>query len=208
MAELYNMEALMVSKNPRNIQHKLKAASVAIAGLGGLGSNIAFMLARSGVGHILLIDYDRVEPSNLNRQQYLIKHIGMYKTQALKMQLSEVNPYIDIKTKNIKLDSNNIEETLSGFNIVCEAFDNAECKAELVNAVLERLKDTFVVAASGMAGLGSANNIKTVHPMNRLYICGDMKTNEDAGLAATRAALCAAHQANAVLRIINELYDI
>lgn len=208
MEKLYDLEALMTSKNPEGIQQRLKAARVAIAGLGGLGSNIAVMLARSGVGQLLLMDFDRVEPSNLNRQHYCIKHLGMYKTEALQMQLKEINPYINTEIKNIRLDGGNTEAALSGCDIVCEAFDDAQSKAELVNTVLERLPNAYVVAASGMAGIGSANSIKTIHPMKRLYVCGDMESDIKEGLTAARAVLCAAHQANAVLRIINGLYEI
>lgn len=208
MEKLYDLEALMVSRNPEGIQQSLKSAKVAVAGLGGLGSNLAIMLARSGVGNLLLIDYDRVEPSNLNRQQYSIKHLGMYKTDAMLMQLKEINPYINIEIRNLRLDRSNIEEALSGYSIVCEAFDGAETKAELVNTVLEKLPRTYVVAVSGMAGMGSPNDIKTTRPMKRLYICGDAQTDASAGLTAPRAALCAAHQANTVLRIINELHEV
>ena len=74
-------------RHSKEVQDKLSNASVAIAGLGGLGSNIAFALARIGVGHLHLIDFDKVDLTNLNRQQYFIRHIGMYKTDALKEEL-------------------------------------------------------------------------------------------------------------------------
>ena len=98
--EIY--EAL-VERHTAAYQEKLDAGHVAIAGLGGLGSNVAFALARLGVGHLHLIDFDRVDLTNLNRQQYLLRHVGMYKTDALKEQLLQINPYLDITTDCVVL---------------------------------------------------------------------------------------------------------
>lgn len=202
-----NLEIQIYAKNPKGIQERLKSAKVAVVGLGGLGSNLAVMLARAGVGQLLLIDYDKVEPSNLNRQHYSTKHIGTPKTKALYEQLSEINPFTTLYTKNVKINDNNVEQLLTGYDVICEALDNPKTKAMLVNTALEKLS-AYVVAASGMAGIGSANNIKTTHPMKRLYVCGDMTTDEKEGITAPMANLCAAHQANTVLRILNELYEI
>ena len=104
------LESCMASRHTPNVHKKLKASKVAIAGLGGLGSNIAVMLSRTGVGELLLIDFDIVEPSNLNRQSYYIRHLGMYKTDAIKEQLKEINPFIKVITETIKIDENNIKE--------------------------------------------------------------------------------------------------
>lgn len=203
------LEALMTARHSPKLHHRFKKTEVAIAGLGGLGSNIAIMLARSGVGRLMLIDFDTVEPSNLNRQQYFISQLGMYKTDALKQTLEQINPYIQVDTKNLKVKENNIEEIFSPFKLICEAFDNPDSKAMLVNYVLEKLPDTYIVASSGMAGIESSNSIKTTRPMERLYICGDGVTSADygTGLMAPRAAICAAHQANMILRLINEIYE-
>ena len=129
----------------------LKQKKVAIAGLGGLGSNIAVMLSRIGVGKLFLVDFDKVEPSNLNRQHYNINHLGMQKTLALKSQIEIINPFIEIEIKDIKITEENAREIFKGYPIVCEAFDNPIYKAILVNALLEN-GDTKIVAASGMAG--------------------------------------------------------
>ena len=104
--EIY--EAL-VERHTAAYQEKLDAGHVAIAGLGGLGSNVAFALARLGVGHLHLIDFDRVDLTNLNRQQYLLRHVGMYKTDALKEQLLQINPYLDITTDCVKVTSENLK---------------------------------------------------------------------------------------------------
>ena len=191
---------------PAQIKDKLKNASVAIAGLGGLGSNIAVMLARSGVGHLFLVDFDVVDTTNLNRQVYMIPHIGIPKTEALTRILKDINPYLNITSKQIKVDENNIQSLFCGYPIVCEAFDKPEQKAMLVTGLLTKLKDTVVVSGNGMAGFSDANQITTMKKMSRLYVCGDRTTDvgESIGLMAPRVAVCAGHQANKVIQLIIE----
>ena len=193
----------LLARNIPEITEKIKKQKVAIAGLGGLGSNIAVMLARIGIGKLFLVDFDTVEASNLNRQHYNVTHIGLPKTEALQNQLALINPFVEIETKNIKITEENAGEIFAGYHIVCEAFDNPKYKAILVNALLEK-GDIKIVAASGMAGFDSANNIKTVRHFQNLYICGDaVPANEGGiGLMAPRVCLCAAHQATMVLRLM------
>lgn len=191
---------------PAEMKEKLKNARVAIAGLGGLGSNIAVNLARSGVGHLLLIDFDVVDVSNLNRQMYMIPHIGLPKTEALRDILSRINPWLDIQTKQVKITSENARSLLTGWPIVCEAFDRPDQKAMLVSTLLSQCPDCIIVSGNGMAGLGDANLIRTQRKLRRLYVCGD-GTSEiapGAGLMAPRVAICAGHQANKVLQLILE----
>lgn len=198
------LEAMMMSRHTPNVHKKLKNSKVAIAGLGGLGSNIAVSLARIGVGKLLLVDFDIVEPSNLNRQSYFIEDLGKAKTKALKQQIKKINPFIKIKTKTIKVSEKNIEKLFSKYPIICEAFDKADQKAMLVNGVLEKLPNSTIIAASGLAGFESSNKIKTKRAMERLYICGDLEAEAKIGngLMSPRVMLCAAHQANMVLRVI------
>ena len=132
-------------------QKLLSAGNVAIAGLGGLGSNVAYALARIGVGHLHLIDFDVVDITNLNRQQYFMEHIGMYKTDALKSLLLKINPYLDIRTDCVKVTDDNLQELFADATIVCEAFDNPEAKAMLVNGILEHFPEKKLVSATGMA---------------------------------------------------------
>jgi sulfur carrier protein ThiS adenylyltransferase len=183
---------------------KFKKAKVAIAGLGGLGSNIAVMLARTGIGHLHLVDFDQVEITNLNRQAYDISHLGLNKTDALKLILQNINPYIKITTKTIFVDKVNVNELFGGFPIVCEAFDKAENKAMIVNSLLEQYHHTKIVAGSGMAGFGSSNEIHTKRAMKNLYLCGDGKTDisDVIGLTSARVSICAGHQANMIIRLI------
>jgi len=182
------------------IREKLKNGKVAVAGLGGLGSNIAIMLARAGVGKLLLVDFDRVEKSNLNRQHYDMSHLGILKTDALRDQIGRIDPTIDVETCAVRVTEENASEVFKKYDVVCEAFDDPRCKAMLVNALLNGRRK--IVAASGMSGYGSANKIKTRHVFNDLYICGDPEPTAETIFTAPRVAVCAGHQANTVLRLL------
>ncbi len=198
------LEYMMMARHTPKIHERLKEAVVGIAGLGGLGSNVAIALARIGVGTLILADFDVVEPSNLNRQQYFVDQIGMYKVDAMTENLSKINPYVKIKGFNIKLNPENILEVFSGVMVIVEAFDKAVEKAMLINTVLERMPEVKVVAASGLAGYGPNNDIKTMALADRLFIVGDhvSEAKEGQGLMAPRVGIAASHQANQVVRII------
>jgi sulfur carrier protein ThiS adenylyltransferase len=191
-------------RHGEDVQKKFSSATVAICGLGGLGSNIAIALARAGVGKLILIDFDRVDITNLHRQQYKANQIGMNKTDALRDNLLEIAPYVTLETHTIRVTEENTAHLLQGADIICEGFDNAECKAMLTNLVLESMPEKYLVAASGMAGFGSANTIQTRKVMSRFYLCGDgtSDVSEVGSLVASRVMLCAAHQAHTVLRIL------
>ena len=200
----------LIERHGKDLQEKFSSATVAVCGLGGLGSNIAIALARAGIGKLLLIDFDRVDITNLHRQQYKANQIGLYKTDALAENLLEIAPYTEIKTVTAKITEENFADLLKGADVVCEAFDNAEAKAMLVNGVLEQLSNCYLVAASGMAGMDTPNTIRTRKVMGRFYLCGD-ETNDVAdtiGLVAPRVMLCAAHQAHTVLRILAGEYEV
>lgn len=192
------------------LQKKFSAASVAICGLGGLGSNIAIALVRAGIGRIHLIDFDRVDVSNLNRQQYFADQLGMYKTDALCSNLMRISPVCEISASCVKLCEENIPSLLKNDDIICEAFDDAEEKAMLVNTVLETFPEKYLIAAAGMAGLSSANSIKTKKVTKRFYICGDGVSDVGDGMClfSSRVMLCAAHQAHMILRLIAGEADI
>ena len=203
------MDAL-IARHGLDLHKRFSSATVAVCGLGGLGSNIAIALARAGIGKLLLIDFDRVDMTNLHRQQYKANQIGRYKADALAENLSEIAPYTEIQTVTAKITEENFTDILKDTDIVCEAFDNAESKAMLVNSVLEQLPDCYLVAASGMAGMDTPNTIRTRKIMKRFYLCGD-GTNDVAdtiGLVAPRVMLCAAHQAHTVLRILAGEYEV
>ncbi len=202
--------AMLEKRYGAALYKKISGSTVAVCGLGGLGSHIAMSLARSGIGHLVLIDFDRVDLSNLGRQQYKAAQIGKYKTEALAENIQEITPCTKLSLHTLRLTKQNTPALLNGANIVCEAFDRPEAKAMLTNAVLGSMPETFLVAASGMAGLGSGNEIKTQRPLDRFYLCGDGESDvEDGiGLVCPRVMLCAAHQAQTVLRILAEEYAI
>ena len=183
---------------------KLQAATVAVCGLGGLGSNIAISLARAGVGKLVLVDFDCVDVTNLHRQQYKACQVGLPKPEALLANLKEIAPYTEYETHFEKVKAENAAPLLAKADVVCEAFDNPEAKAMLLNAVLETMPQKFLIAASGMAGYDSGNSISTRKVTKRFYICGDGKSDvaDGIGLVAPRVMLCAAHQALTVVRII------
>lgn len=191
-------------RHGEDLQNKISAARVAVCGLGGLGSNIAIALARAGVGHLHLIDFDRVDLTNLNRQQYAVGQLGQYKTDALRETLSLVSPYCDVTCDTIQVTEENLPDLLKTEDYICEAFDRAEAKAMLVSGVLEHFPEKYLVAGSGLAGLGSANTIQTRRVSQRFYLCGDGTSDSSVGLGlvASRVLVCAAHEANMILRLI------
>ena len=203
------MQRTLEARHGKELQAKFTGSTVAICGLGGLGSNIAVALTRAGVGRLILIDFDKVDISNLHRQQYQADQIGLYKTEALTENLKRIAPYVEIISHAVRITAENFQELLQDADIICEAFDDAEAKAMLVNGVLEQLHTKYLIAASGMAGLGSANSIKTRRVMERFYLCGDGVSDvaDDIGLVAPRVMLCAAHQAQMVLRILSGEYE-
>ena len=185
------------------------SATVAVCGLGGLGSNIAIALARAGIGKLILIDFDRVDITNLHRQQYKADQIGMYKTDALADNLREIALYIELEAHTERITEENVVPLLSDADIICEAFDDAECKAMLTNTVLTEMRDKYLVAASGMAGLHDANSIKTRKVTSKFYLCGDEESDvaDGIGLVSSRVMICAAHQAHTVLRILANNFE-
>lgn len=189
---------------PEEMRTKLRNARVAVAGLGGLGSNIAVMLARSGIGELLLVDFDTVDVTNLNRQMYLIPQLGKPKAEALPEILYQINPYLTYRSVCIKVTPDNVKELFSEYPIVCEAFDKPDQKAMLVRELLMQCPKTTVVSGNDMAGYADANEIRTCQVMKRLYVCGDQSTDvgNGIGLIAPRVAVCAAHEANKVLQLI------
>ena len=201
--------SVLCERHGEECQKRFSSATVAICGLGGLGSNIATILARAGIGKLLLIDFDRVDISNLHRQQYKAHQIGMNKTDALRDNILEIAPYITLEINSVRITQENAIELLEKADIICEAFDDAECKAMLANLVLEKLPEKYLVAASGMAGMGSANTIKTRRVLKKLYICGDEESDVQTkgSLVSSRVMICAAHQAHTVLRILTQQFE-
>lgn len=198
-----DLEALMVARHTPGIHARLKASCVGVAGLGGLGSVVAVSLARVGIGKLILVDFDVVEPSNLNRQQYFIDQIGQYKTDAMRENLARINPFVEVVARRIEITPDNVVELFGEADVVVEAFDLAERKVMLVEAVLTQMPDKPLIVGSGLAGYGRNNWIKTRREGN-LYICGDevSEAQPGRGLMAPRVGIAANHQANQALEIL------
>ena len=199
----------LTERHGKELQQAFSSATVAICGLGGLGSNIAIALARAGIGKLILIDFDRVDITNLHRQQYKASQIGLYKTEALAENLKEIAPYISLELHTERITEENAKAILSDADILCEAFDSAEAKAMLTEIVLTEMRDKYLVAASGMAGLYDANRIKTRKVTSKFYLCGDEKSDvaDGIGLVSSRVMICAAHEAHTVLRILANNFE-
>ena len=197
------LDTVLEERHGAAVQACFSSATVGIAGLGGLGSQIAIHLARLGVGHLVLVDFDSVDLSNLNRQHYFLRHVGKPKPQALAEQIHEINPYLHCDTYPVRVTSQNACSLFSDCSVICEAFDLADQKAMFVEAILSGLPGITLVSGSGMAGTASANLIRTEQPMGRLYLCGDGESDLGFGsLMSPRVGVCAAHQATMVMRLL------
>lgn len=194
------LEALMVSRHTPGVHERVKAATVGIAGLGGLGSSVAVALARLGIGKLILADFDVVEPSNLNRQQYFIDQLGMTKAEALEANLRRINPYVEYETHAVRITPDNIPDLFGEVDVMVEAFDRPDQKAML----MQHFSGAPLVAASGMAGYGPGETIGVRKMGERIYVVGDLETGArpGCGLMAPRVGICANMQANVVLRLL------
>lgn len=186
----------------KELRARLHASCVAIVGCGGLGSNVAAMLLRSGVRNLTLIDFDVVDASNLNRQLFFADQIGRLKTEALAETLLRIDPDARLTLHSLRVTAENLVALVRGADVVIEAVDRADTKAMVVNTCMEELPDTPLVTVSGLAGYGSANSIATERPCDNLYLVGDLESDVNAGhsLFASRVMVASAHEAHAAIR--------
>ncbi len=187
-----------------DINKKLKQATVAIAGLGGLGSTVAMALARANIGRLIIADFDKVEISNLNRQQYFLDQVGQEKVAALTANLLRINPELKITGYQQKLTEENIPKLFADADVIAECFDKADQKQMIVQTVLAKMEKAVIVSASGLAGYGSSNQILTRRISKRLILVGDNQSGIDTGLPLTapRVWIAASQQANAIIEIL------
>lgn len=197
-------ESMMMARHTPEIHKKLKKSSVAIAGLGGLGSNAAVTLSRMGVGNIKIFDFDVVEPSNLNRQYYFVSQLGMKKTDALKDTIKNVNPFVNIETCDIFINEDNIKDNFNGFDVILECFDNEKSKAMFVTSVIKYFPQSYLIAVSGIAGIYPHTLFTTKKLGKSCIILGDFENEakKGLGLMASRASIAANIQANIAIRYI------
>ncbi len=192
---------MIFDRNVPGTAEILKTKTVAIAGCGGLGSNIAIALVRSGVGNLIIADFDKVESSNLNRQQYLFEDIGKPKVSTLAIHLKKINPEVVVKTIDKKLEPADIKEFFGKADIMIEAFDAASSKLWLIEAWSDAFPERPIVVGSGMSGLGHFEDIH-VRKAGNLYICGDEQSEMTQGLMAPRVAIVANLQAMTAIEIL------
>jgi sulfur carrier protein ThiS adenylyltransferase len=188
---------------------RLSSSVVGIIGLGGLGSNAAMMLARSGVRRFVLADFDRVERGNLNRQLYFEDQIGRPKTDALAETLRRIQPGIELRIVGERVEPGNLARLFAGVDVLLEAVDSAEDKAMIVATAADELRDVPLVWTSGLAGCGSANSIRTLRVGDGVWVVGDLEADIRDGLPllAPRVMVAAAHQAHIAARILLGMPD-
>lgn len=181
----------------------LKRNIVGIAGCGGLGSNCAVALARIGIGKLIIVDFDIVTLSNLNRQYYFVNQINQPKVNALEDNIKKINEKVIIEKHNIKINNTNVLSLFRYCDVIVEAFDHAEMKQMLIESILIEMPDKYIVSGSGMAGWGNNNTIKTMQ-YDKLYICGDLvsEISETMPPLAPRVGIVANMQANQVVEIL------
>jgi sulfur carrier protein ThiS adenylyltransferase len=192
-----------LSRNPPALRD-IAGRRVGIIGLGGLGSNIAIMLARAGVPSLRLADFDSVSQENLNRQHYFPHHLGQKKTEALASELRALSPAIALDLWRREVEERDLEAFCAGCDVVVEAVDEVATKAMILSWFMKRGAASWLVTASGVGGLGPAAPIRTVRLADRIVACGDFETSSEGenGVCAPRVMLVASHQALAVLRIL------
>jgi sulfur carrier protein ThiS adenylyltransferase len=188
-------------KNVPGITEILAQKTVAIAGLGGLGSNAAISLVRSGIGKLILADCDKVELSNLNRQAYFLDDVGKKKTVALAEYLKNINPEIKLECYTKLLTENNISEFFEGADLLIEAFDKAESKAWLIEAWCTHFPDRPIVCASGLSGYGKTELLKVQRSAN-IIMCGDGTSDLSMGLISSRVVMVANMQVNEAIEVL------
>ena len=187
----------------KRIKEILSKKTIGIAGAGGLGSNAAVSLARSGIGKLIIVDFDSVEKSNLNRQYYFLDQIGMRKVDALKETIFRINPQVIIETIHLKLRPGEMYKPFTNANIIIEALDDAKTKKLFIEEITEKFPKIPIVAASGVAGYGQSERITTTH-LGNLHVCYDeqAKSSEEEVLLSPKVCLMANWQANLVLELL------
>jgi len=191
----------LIKKLGKENLERIEKTRVGIAGAGGLGSNCSLCLVRSGFRRLKVVDFDKVSPGNLDRQFYFADQVGEAKVEALKTNLLRVNPELEIESCVIRIEEKNIAGLFADCDIVVECFDSREAKCMLCDKLLEEGK--FVVAASGLGGFGSSDQIR-VHAFNKNFlVIGDLKSDiKDKPALSPRVSIAAAKQADCVLEYV------
>ncbi|MDD8014021.1 MAG: sulfur carrier protein ThiS adenylyltransferase ThiF, partial [Acidobacteriota bacterium] len=179
---------------------KLKGTCIGIAGCGGLGSNCAIALARAGVGHLVIADFDVVTAENLDRQYYFLDQVGEKKVLALRENIHKAAPSIKVEAHELRLGPDEVVRIFKDCQVIIEAVDRADMKLMIIETVTERFPDKFIIAGSGLAGYGGNNDLRT-RRLGNLFICGDeiSEVSEEMPPLAPRVGIVACMQANQAL---------
>lgn len=182
----------------------LKDKCVGIAGCGGLGSNAAVALVRSGIGRLILADFDRVEVANLNRQFYFRFQNGMLKVEALRDNLLAINPECEIEIHQLRIEAGDVRPLFDDCQVLIEAFDQAASKAMLVEAMISDLPDVPLILGNGMAGIGGFSIIGCSRWSDNIYVCGDQQTEISPTMSpmAARVGIVANLQADTAIQLL------
>ncbi len=187
----------------QEIKNKLKDKVVGIAGCGGLGSNAAIALARSGIGKLVLADFDRVEQANLNRQYFFREQLGEFKAEALRDNILRIDQHVSVETHVLNLEPDSIVTFFADCDVIVEAFDVDIAKQMIIETVLADMPDKYIISGQGVAGYGNNEEIKTQR-LGKLIIVGDGETevSENKPPLGPKVAAIANMQANIVLEIL------
>lgn len=190
------------------IKEAIAGFRVGVAGCGGLGSNAAVALARVGIKRMVLVDFDRVEASNLNRQHYFLHQIGDYKTTALADNLHMIAKDLQLELHRCKLGFDDIAKVFGHCHLVIEAFDKAEAKLMIAEAMLSQMPGVPLIMGNGMAGVGMFDQIRQERWTENVYVCGDFVTEigDETPPLAPRVGIVSNMQANLALEILLKMY--
>lgn len=198
-----NFEKEFFVKHDPKILPVLRAGVVGIAGAGGLGSNAAVALARAGIGKLIIADHDRIEISNLNRQQYFWAQIGQVKVRALLENLRKISPFSEYMGHHVRLTPKNIRRIFKTVDVMIEAFDLADQKEMLLETWITHFPDKPIIMASGLSGFGKNQKLRT-RKIGNVYICGDEESEAEEGISpmAPRVGIVANMQANLAVELL------
>jgi sulfur carrier protein ThiS adenylyltransferase len=195
------IEAGVFARNVPGSTEILSAATVAVAGCGGLGSNAAVALTRAGVGSLILVDQDVIEASNLNRQYFFQGDVGRSKVEALADHLRAINPAVRLEAWRMALSAADVPRLFESADLLIEAFDRADAKRWLIESWCRAFPERTVVCASGLSGLGRTEAIR-VRRAGNIILCGDEVSDPSQGLCAARVAMVANMQANLAIEVL------
>ncbi len=176
---------------PDSLVESFSNLRIGIAGVGGIGSNVAMLLARAGAVSLVVADFDKVEIQNLNRQFFFADQAGMPKVEALSHNLLRINRAIDVETHIMRVTPYNVRDIFQNCDVLVEAVDDSETKVFLIEEWSTVFPDKFIIACSGIAGTSPLSEIRTERT-GRLSVVGDHHSALELGTFSARVMAVAA----------------